>query len=115
MDTRTTRQASMPDRLSGVRLAARDIAAIKSAVAEIFGADARVTLFGSRADPARRGGDIDLLVEVSRGQATLESEIRLETTIRKRIGERKVDILLAAPDRPAQHIHTVARKSGVVL
>lgn len=81
----------------------------------VFGREARVILFGSRADPARRGGDIDLLVEVRAGQATLANELRLELEIKKRIGDRKVDIVLASPGKDASAIQRLARETGVAL
>jgi len=81
----------------------------------VFGHDARVILLGSRADPARRGGDIDLLVEVRAGQATLANELRLELEIKKRIGDRKVDIVLASSGQDASAIQRLARETGVTL
>ncbi len=36
---------------------------IRTAVAETFGEDANIWLFGSRVDDNKRGGDIDLLIE----------------------------------------------------
>lgn len=48
-----------------MRLTPTQIATIKDATAEIFGDDARVWLFGSRADDSRRGGDVDLMVETA--------------------------------------------------
>jgi len=98
-----------------VRLSRQDVNAIKSAVLEVFGAHAGVTLFGSRTDGARRGGDIDLLIDVASGEATLDNELRLEFAIKLRLGERKVDILLAAPDCAAKSIHDAARMTGVAL
>ena len=46
-----------------MRLSADQIEAIKQETAHFFGADARVWLFGSRADDAARGGDVDWSVE----------------------------------------------------
>lgn len=37
----------------------------RQVVAEFFGPDARLLLFGSRLDDARRGGDFDFYAEVS--------------------------------------------------
>ena len=47
-----------------MRLTPDEAAAIGRAAREAFGPDAIVRLFGSRLDDARRGGDIDLHVQV---------------------------------------------------
>jgi hypothetical protein len=52
-----------------VRLRAEEIAAVKRIVAEHFGADAEVRVFGSRARLDQRGGDLDLHVRVPGGTA----------------------------------------------
>ena len=46
-----------------VRLAPHQVGAIRAAVADLFGAEATVWLFGSRTDAQQRGGDIDLYIE----------------------------------------------------
>lgn len=46
-----------------MRLSDQQRTIIRSSVAENFGADAVVRLFGSRTDDSQRGGDIDLLIE----------------------------------------------------
>jgi predicted nucleotidyltransferase len=45
-----------------MRLTENQVAAIRQAVADTFGAGAQVWLFGSRVDDNKRGGDINLLV-----------------------------------------------------
>ena len=47
-----------------MRLTPTEIAAIKAAARDAFGETVVVRLFGSRVDDHRRGGDIDLHVEV---------------------------------------------------
>lgn len=59
----------------------------------------RLYLFGSRADDSKKGGDIDLLIVM--GQAELKSEFkRLDfiVELKKKIGERKIDVTLALVD-----------------
>ncbi len=64
-----------------MRLSPEEVAAVKRLIAEAYGADALLRLFGSRVDDRRRGGDVDLHVEVSiEGPYTvddLEKELRL--------------------------------------
>lgn len=61
-------------------------------------ADARVYLFGSRADPTARGGDLDLLIVSSaaaREQYALRKQLSL--AIQEQLGEQHVDIVVS-PD-----------------
>lgn len=98
-----------------MRLTPEEIAGIKDAVAETFGPEASVRLFGSRVNDALKGGDIDLLVEVPAGMGTLRKEIACEIAIIDRIGEQKIDVLLVEPGRRPGAIHEIALRDGVVL
>ena len=77
-------------------------------------------LFGSRVDDTKRGGDIDLLVEVpSRVDDTVRKKLRIISAIQRRIGEQKIDLIItylrefSAADTPL--IIENARKEGVLL
>ncbi|MEM6439264.1 MAG: nucleotidyltransferase domain-containing protein [Pseudomonadota bacterium] len=96
-------------------MSAEEIAGIKAAVSEVFGPDAVVRLFGSRVDDARRGGDIDLLVEVPEGRESFNDQIAAKVALWDRIGERKIDLVLMGPGGPTERIHRVALKEGIVL
>lgn len=98
-----------------MRLTAEEVAGIKAAVAEVFGDAAPVRLFGSRTDDGARGGDIDLLVETTPGDATLAREMALEAALAARIGERKVDIVLMESGPPRRPIEKIALRDGVLL
>jgi predicted nucleotidyltransferase len=58
-----------------VRLEPQQVVAIREVVKANFGPDARVWLFGSRADDSLQGGDIDLYVETSLEHGLLDAKI----------------------------------------
>jgi predicted nucleotidyltransferase len=99
-----------------MRLDPAAIATIKREVADTLGADARVRLFGSRLDDTRKGGDVDLLVELDRpiDRAVLTAST-LEARLILALGGRKVDVVLAPPNLAEQSGHRVARAEGVLL
>ena len=67
---------------------------LESVVSEL-GHEARVFLFGSRADDTKRGGDIDLLVETpSRVEDVVRKKLRIIGAIQRRIGEQKIDLII---------------------
>ena len=96
-----------------MRLSPVDIAGIKSAVASVAGDAARVRLFGSRLDDRLRGGDIDLLIEF---ETPVDQPVvlaaRIGTAIERRIGERRIDVLIDAPNLEPQVVSTAARRGG---
>ncbi len=75
-----------------MRLSENEISAIKETVAGLDAA-AKVILFGSRADDAKRGGDIDLLILSEKLGFKEKRKIRLE--LFKKLGEQKIDIVIA--------------------
>ncbi|MES9857801.1 MAG: nucleotidyltransferase domain-containing protein [Sedimenticola sp.] len=99
-----------------MRLKVRQIEIIRRVVKELAGDDAKVSLFGSRIDDNARGGDIDLLVEVSR---PVDEPAWLSAKISGRIsriqGGQKVDVVLMAPNIERFQIHDVAQKEGIAL
>ncbi len=54
--------------------------------------DAKVLLFGSRTDDAKKGGDIDILVLGER-KLSLTETIKIQVAFWKRFGEQKLDIV----------------------
>lgn len=99
-----------------MRLTPAELTAIRDTVRSVAGASATVRLFGSRVNDAARGGDIDLLVEL---QTPVDSSVRLSARIGARLqqvlGDRRIDVLVAAPNLQEGPIHRVARESGVAV
>lgn len=99
-----------------MRLTETQRVAIKNSVANLIGAESRIWLFGSRTDDAKRGGDIDLLIETDR---ILPSRVavlcRLEGNLVKKLGDRKIDILLKDARTPEAPIYRAAREHGLLL
>lgn len=99
-----------------MRLAAEQIDHIISATREMLGPQARVWLFGSRVDDTRRGGDIDLLVEADHPVEQLVwTAAQLTARLQRRLGERRIDVLVTDPTTQPEPIHRVARSEGLLL
>jgi len=89
---------------------------IKKIVTEIAGKKASVILFGSRIDDNKRGGDVDLLVELPNvvdSPAWLIA--RLSARISRSMEGRQVDILLTSPNLLKFPIHEHAKSTGIRL
>lgn len=77
---------------------------------------ARAWLFGSRVQPEARGGDLDLLIALPTTLNDPPALVRrLRIALQQRLGERKIDILLEAPNLPRSALHEIAREEGVLL
>lgn len=93
-----------------MRLSLTEIEAILNSVAE-QDSEAKVYLFGSRVDDAKKGGDIDLLVV---SQHSLNVNLLL-AKIKMRIGDQKIDVRVACSeelesDMFLQHIMKTAKQ-----
>lgn len=99
-----------------MRLTSHELDSIKSCARRHFGEDCTVTLFGSRADDAKMGGDIDLHILVHDDRlAKLSSRVSYLVDLEALIGERKVDLLAEGPAVKNGYIDDVARSEGVIL
>lgn len=98
-----------------MRLSPDEVAAIKAAAASAFGAGAVVRLFGSRVDDARRGGDIDLLIEVDAEDATEARADDFRHRLFEQIEPQKVDVLFVARGTPRSAFEALALRDGVPL
>ena len=86
---------------------------IREAARRFFDAD--VYLFGSRTDDSSRGGDIDLYIETSlQPDEAVRARIAMLAHLQRRIGERKIDLVLNAR-RSDEPIFQAAKRNGIKL
>jgi predicted nucleotidyltransferase len=89
---------------------------IRDTVLEVFGADAAVSLFGSRIDDEARGGDIDLLIELRQPAADRERKtLQLIARLQLRLGDQPIDVLVLDPATERNPVHEQALRTGVLL
>ncbi|NPA14048.1 MAG: nucleotidyltransferase domain-containing protein [Aquificae bacterium] len=94
-----------------VRLKEKEIKTIKEAIFK-YDPLAEIILFGSRADPSKKGGDIDLLVISRKIGYQQRRKIRVE--LLKKLGERKIDLLVVKDPKETTFCE-LAYKYGVRL
>jgi predicted nucleotidyltransferase len=85
---------------------------IREEVRGNLGADARIWLFGSRVDDARRGGDLDLYIEIG-GQVALQQRLRCKYRLEEQL-DLHVDLAIKEPGQE-KPIFALAKKQGVLL
>jgi hypothetical protein len=99
-----------------MRLTAEQIAVIKQNTALIFGENAQVFLFGSRIDDSKKGGDIDLFIDLmDKIERPIEKILYLNGLLQQALGMQKIDIIFHAPSYSYQPIHTAAKETGILL
>lgn len=99
-----------------MRLTERQIQIIKEEVAGLFGPDVSVWLFGSRVDDAKKGGDIDIMIEATLDpDEALEKELKLYARLARRLGDQRIDVLIHRTGTPMLAVHQGAVASGVRL
>lgn len=100
-----------------IRLSPSEVDTISSSFKKFFSKSDHLWLFGSRANPSARGGDIDLYIETSLDEDTaINQKIYFVTELYYKIGDQKIDIVLNCTQ--ANHtlpIHIVAKRDGIKL
>ena len=99
-----------------MRLTKSQVQTIKQVVAVMAGEAAQVTLFGSRVDDDKKGGDIDLLVTLNdEVDHPAELSAKISARLSRLFQGRKVDVLLSAPNLKNLPIHSIATQKGILL
>lgn len=108
-------KSSTNEKILSVRLTSGELEAIKRTSRRIFGDSAVVRLFGSRVDPARQGGDIDLHIEVDDDVESWRAKANFEQDLFSLIDEQRVDVVIHCRNSPMRAIDVIAHERGVVL
>ena len=77
-----------------VRFTQFEIDAIKQSAVDVFGSSVQVILFGSRIEPLKKGGDIDLYIKTDSDKSFLQ-KIKFLLAVEQKIGEQKIDVIFA--------------------
>jgi len=80
-----------------MRLSFFEVESIVETFKEVF-EDGRIYLFGSRVDDSKKGGDIDLFLDVSHSDDIYRKKIRFLTKLEEKIGEQKIDVVFKKDD-----------------
>jgi predicted nucleotidyltransferase len=99
-----------------MRLTPAQIDTIKSTAQAVLGEGAQVTLFGSRVDDNKKGGDIDLLVESSIPVLNKPQAVgKMYAQLIRQLGDRKIDILVKDPTSVPTAVFEIALQTGIRL
>lgn len=96
-----------------MRLTPEQIRTILTTVGEQAGHGVRVVLFGSRIDDARRGGDIDLLIESPTPPGLLQ-RARIKLALEAAL-QMPVDIVAKKKDSAPTPFQAIALTTGITL
>lgn len=101
-----------------MRLTSAQQEAIVDAFRKTFRSGARLLLFGSRTDDARRGGDIDLCVETNTDRAwdaLVDLRRSFQVELFRRLGDRRVDIVIRRHGDALRPIDREIGEKGIEL
>lgn len=84
-----------------MRISSYEAKAIADLSHKFFGPMVKVCLFGSRVDDQKKGGDIDLLIQVPIDQVTAAkaNKYKFIDELQGSIGEQRIDVVIAAPEK----------------
>ena len=81
-----------------MRISSHEQSIITTLAKQFFGTTSSVILFGSRVDDGKRGGDIDLLIQLREPvQEQYKKKLEFLAALKQAIGDQKIDVVVAAP------------------
>jgi predicted nucleotidyltransferase len=99
-----------------MRLDPEELNSIIKAFQECFSQGDHLWLFGSRVDDKKRGGDIDLYVEMQDYESQKAFKLRhcFWDLLQDLLGEQKIDIIIRDPEQDLL-IHQIAQQEGIKI
>lgn len=82
----------MPSAETLVRLTQFEIASIKQSALDVFEPSGQVILFGSRVEPLKKSGDIDLYIQTDSDHGFLQ-KIKFLLAVEQKLGEQKIGLV----------------------
>jgi predicted nucleotidyltransferase len=101
-----------------MRLSKSDIITIKCVSSEVWGNKTPIYLFGSRVDDSKKGGDIDLYINLQEEQEPKQIMLKKAEFLGKldlMLGEQKIDLLVRTHYNNHLSIIKTALLTGVEL
>lgn len=95
-----------------MRLNKHYISSIKTVFESIF-YEGNIYLFGSRVDDTKKGGDIDLYIEVTNKENLYEKKIKFLAKLKQKIQDQRIDVIFN--EDSSRLIEQEARKWAIVL
>ena len=95
-----------------MRLSIKQQECIKKRFLDVF-KEGKIYLFGSRVDDNKKGGDIDLYIEIFNHNNLFMKKIKFLAKLKRDIGEQKIDVIFNKDKN--RLIEQEARKWGVQL
>lgn len=99
-----------------MRLDERSKDIIINAICNNFSEVFKIILFGSRADDGKKGGDIDLLVEIpSELSSAFSEKINALAEIQTKLGEQRIDLIISCGVEDKRLVVKNAYNDGLIL
>ncbi|MCD6172190.1 MAG: nucleotidyltransferase domain-containing protein [Sulfurimonas sp.] len=95
-----------------MRLSKYYLESIKTTFSSIF-KEGTIYLFGSRIDDTKKGGDIDLYIEVDDKSDLFEKKIKFLSKLKQKIDNQKIDVVFN--EDKTRLIEQEARKWAIAL
>ena len=100
------------ENITKIRLSEEEIKTIKETALDVFGKDVRLWILGSRADLNKKGGDIDIYIEIPVVKEWLNKKLNFLVKLQDKIGEQKIDVIIK-PYECKEDICIEAKNTGV--